>query len=566
MALRIKGKLITQEQIDKACNLSESDILSRVSSVMTNPSKHQMHIFKFFLEQLKAYLEGRPNNLSLMVKAVAGSGKTTTIVAIAHLIPTYINAIFLAFNKSIADELKARLPGHVDAKTLNSLGWGICKRYAEAVSGHRIEFKDFTNQYKVNQLMRKMYDWDDNKAYGADVRWLVGMCQSLGIVPAGLDNVVAANGLDDSDDTFDHILAHYDRRVDGYIRPVVYKMARDVLTKTISIVEQISFDEQKYFPVVLRDEGKRLQPWKKMDIVIIDEVQDVNAVDIELIKLILKKNGMVIGVGDNRQSIYGFRGADTEATNKFKSAFSAKDLPLTISYRCSQSVIDVAREIYPEIEAAPNAPLGSVDDWTDFTAHAFAPDGDDMIICRNNAPIVSFAYKLIAARIPVFMKGRDIGRGLIQVIEKMGATSAPDLATKMHMWQAQQTSIALDNNPDDEAAIQRINDKHESIMIFVRHNADGKVATIIQDIQDLFNTKTKETDDDRLMENAVVLSTIHKAKGLEADRVFFLDAHLLMPEWVSYGGWQEIQEKNLEYVAVTRAKSHLVYIDSKGMK
>ncbi len=559
----------TEAQIKAACQLSDNQIRERVSPVLANPSEHQMAIFRFFLAELEKYLSGQDNVLSLLVKAVAGSGKTTTIVALAYLIPKYLNVIFLAFNKAIADELGNRLPQHVESKTLNSLGWGICKRFADAQAGRKIAFKDFTNGYKLNKLQREMWDFNTNKEYGADVRWLASMCQSLGIVPQELvdaEVAVPANGLKDDDATFDNILSHYDRRVPVYARAKVYEMTRQLLTKSIGITEQISFDEQKYFPVVLRDGGKRLAPWKKYDIVIIDEVQDVNAVDIELIKLVLKKGGMVLGVGDNRQSIYGFRGADTMAVEKFKAAFNAEELPLTVTYRCARTIVEAARMIFPEIEAAPGAAEGNIETIGEFGADLFQPQGDDMVICRNNAPIVGFAYKLIAARVPVFVKGRDIGRGLIAIIDKLEATDVADLASKMNMWQAQQVQIALDNNPDDEAAIQSIGDKHESIMVFVRHNADNRIDSIKKEIEELFSVRTKESDDERLMNGKVVLSTIHKAKGLEADRVFFLDSFLMFPRWITPDTWAEEQERNLQYVATTRPKTSLIYITSKGMK
>lgn len=557
---------MTPEQIRKACNLSDDQVRTKVASVLPTPSTHQMKIFRFFLEQLEKYLLGEENVLSLLVKAVAGSGKTTTIVALAYLIPTQLNAIFLAFNKPIADELKTRLPQHVEAKTINSLGWNISKRYADAEAGHKIAFKDFTNQFKINNLMRDMYDRDTMKEYGTDVRWLVGMCQNIGIVPSGMHNVVAANGADDSDATFDKLLAHYDRRVDGYARPVVYRMTREVLTKTLSIITQISFDEQKYFPVVKRDNGKRWAPWKKFDIVIIDEVQDTNAVDLALIKLVLKANGIVLGVGDNRQSIYGFRGADVDATEKFKATFNAHELPLTVTWRCGRVIVELARSIYPEIEAAPNAHEGLIAHHNDYDDKLFNADGDDLIICRNNAPIVTFAYKLISRGVPVFVKGRDIGRGLLSLIEKLGSTSVTGLASDLKVWQAKQIDIALEQNPDDEAAIQSIGDKVDTIMVFVNNAANDSIDALKADIERMFSVRTKEADDEKLMQGKVVLSTIHKAKGLEAERVFFLDSNLMMPRWITPGTWQEVQENNLRYVAVTRPKNELHFINSKKMK
>ncbi len=487
---------------------------------------------------------------------------TTTIVKAANLIPTTLKAVFLAFNKDIATELKSRLPQHVDAMTLNSLGWKICKRYADGLAGRRVDFKDFTNGFKIHNILRDLYTKADVKNYGADVRWLIGMCQSLGIVPSDHPNVTGANGLDDSDASFEYILELYDYFISYPIRPTVYRMVREVLTATIEKFEKdfvINFDEQKWLPVVHHGVG-RIPGMFKYDIVIIDEVQDVNAVDIGLVKGILKKNGIVVSVGDRRQAIYGFRGADIESTEKFKEAFNAIELPLSITYRCGSKIVDLAKSIYDEIEAAPNAHEGEVNYFSEYGPGVFSLG--DMIICRNNAPLVSFAYKLIANRIPVFVKGRDIGRNLLNILDKIGAQDVEDLATQLNIWLNQQIRIAHEENPDDEGAIQRLKDKYETLMVFIHGNADNKVDTVRREIEDLFSTKTHEGQDEALMKDKVVLSTIHKAKGLEADTVFFLDSFLMYPKHIKPGTWQEVQERNLEYTGVTRAKYSLNFIST----
>jgi len=96
-------------------------------------------------------------------------------------------------------------------------------------------------------------------------------------------------------------------------------------------------------------------------------------------------------------------------------------------------------------------------------------------------------------------------------------------------------------------------------MVFITHNTDGLVSTVIADIEELFSTRTKDSDDERLMEGKVVLSSIHKSKGLEATRVYILDRFLIGMR-ATTGSWQMEQENNLAYVATTRAKEALHYI------
>jgi len=528
-------------------------LVKKALKALSTASHYQTAIFDHIGEQLIAYKNGTPVR-SLMVKAGAGSGKTSTIVAAAQMIPVNVRAIFLAFNKDIATELGRKLPKHVHSKTLNSLGWGICKRFADGVNGSPIEFKDFTNGYKHHNLIRELFTKPEVKEYGVYVRWVVSMCQSLGVVPAGRDDVVGVSEYDDSDADLNAIVERFAYDLPLPARSKVFAMARVVLNKTIDNVIQVNFDEQKYFPVIM-PEMAGLAP--KYDVVMIDEVQDVNDVDLALIKMILKPNGLVVGVGDNRQSIYGFRGADTQATAKFQAAFNADELPLSISYRCAARIVAEACKIYPELEAAPNAIEGVVSNMGSYENVVF--EGGDMVICRNNAPTITLAYRLIADRIPVFVKGRDIGRNLITVIEKIDAVDVPDLARELRDWVRIQESIIRENNPDDEDSVQRLNDRYDSIMVFITHNTDGLVKTVIADIEELFSTRTKDSDDDRLMEGKVVLSSIHKSKGLEATRVYILDRFLIGMR-ATTGSWQMEQENNLAYVATTRAKEALHYI------
>ena len=288
--------------------------------------------------------------------------------------------------------------------------------------------------------------------------------------------------------------------------------------------------------------------------------------DLELVKLVAKKGAIFLGVSDSRQAIYGFRGADTQSIENFKAATNGIELPLSISYRCAQAIVNKARTIYPVIEAASGAPEGEVVELGNYTHEEFSARNGDMIVCRNNAPIVSFAYKLIRRRVPVFVKGRDIGKGLLTLIDNLKADSVSELATNAMVWYGNVSNILHEQNPDDEDGQQRITDRYDTLMVFVKENSDDNIATLVAEVESLFVTKGSDKGDTSAMKGKVVLSTVHKSKGLEADTVFFLDTELLYNFCGGPGSWSRDQEANLEYVAITRAKNRLVYITSNGFK
>ena len=545
--------------------LSTQMLLTRTG--LPTASEYQIDIFRHLETAVEAYTSRKPVT-NAVVQAVAGSGKTTTIVAAANLIPASLKAIFLAFNKDIAVELGARLPKNVPAKTLNSLGWGICKRYADGLAGRKLSFDEFNDSNKIAKLMREIMTRAERNDFWKEVKWLVSMAKSYGIVPADLEGngYESANGLRDTDETWDAICAHFGKYMDPVHRPTIYRLFREVLTASLRDELTYDFDDQKYVPVVRRTEnGKRL-PCFVYDAIIIDEVQDVSPVDLELVKMVAKKGAIFLGVGDSRQAIYGFRGADTESIQKFAAATNAIELPLSISYRCATSIVQHAREVYPTIEAAPGAPEGEVTELGNYTHDEFSARDEDMILCRNNAPVVTFAYKLIRRRVPVFVKGRDIGRGLLSLVESLKADSVRDHASKAAIWYGTQSEILRENDPDNEDAQQRLADRYETLMVFINENSDDNVATVTNEIETLFSTNGSDKGDKSAMRGKVVLSTIHKSKGLEANTVFFLDSDLMYRMSGGPGSWTHTQEMNLDYVARTRAKDRLVYITTDGFK
>jgi DNA helicase-2/ATP-dependent DNA helicase PcrA len=554
--------------------VTDRDQLVRMTGLKT-ANEFQIDIFQHMQDQLVAYAEGRPT-FGGAVEAVAGSGKTTTIVAAARLIPTHLSAIFLAFNKSIAEELEARLPRHVEAKTLNSLGFRYVRPYLSGIGASNIKL----NSNRTKAIIRKELPFADQDAYGKDVAFMVNMCKSLGVAPLGAADAQGVNGLTATDEVLNDICAHHGRMVDIVARPAAYAAVRRVLELSfkdsyIYETNMIDYDDQKWLTVCKRPHGRPMA-MPTYDIVIIDEVQDVNAVDIEMIKMVLKPNGIVIGVGDSKQAIYGFRGADTSAFTAFQTAFNAKTLPLSITYRCASSIVEHAQELVPTIQAAPNAIKGEVAMIDSYGPSLFQPK--DMVLCRNNAPLVEFAYKLIQAGVPVIVKGRDIGQNLVRIIEtcvaekiwvpnpkvpgkKMPQMSVENATTsnlviELQKWRDTQIDLIKIENPDDEDAIQRVDDQYNSVLVFARANLDNRVATLIVEIEAMFS--------DEVSEDAVICATIHKSKGLEADRVFMHRADCMYPERVRPGSWQYKQEQNLDYVARTRAKTFLGYLAKDG--
>lgn len=201
---------------------------------------------------------------------------------------------------------------------------------------------------------------------------------------------------------------------------------------------------------------------------------------------------------------------------------------------------------------SPTAPLGSVRHLSSYTPSLF-PLGS-AILCRNTAPLVSFAYALLHRDVPCRILGRDIGTQLSTIVKKMYATDLSDLLSRLYIWHARETEIALSSNRSPE----RVDDQYQCLVFFIDSLDENsrRVSDLLAKIDLMF------TDDQQGTESRITLSTIHKAKGQEFPTVFLLDKEKYMPSKYATQPWQRVQEKNLLYVAITRAQENLFYIQS----
>lgn len=498
---------------------------------MVQPSSYQKAVMEWIVT-------GEGNAI---VNAVAGSGKTSTAVMAADLLPTDARSAFLAFNKSIADELKNRLPKHVEAATFHSL----CSRPLRVKAGAFGRSRDWVQKNKVHNILDTLTD-----EYGAQVGRvrngvvkLVGLMKANALLPdcdeAELLDIIEAHNIEFSDE---------DTGTAADVTTGI-EIARKALAINNQDLKVIDFDDMLYLTYIMR------LPLMRYDYLFVDEAQDTNKVQRLLIGRMIGKTGRLIAVGDPFQAIYGFRGADANAMNAIRDEFECTELPLSISYRCPASVIAAAKRIVPHIEARDNAPEGTVstlDTWNldDFNAL-------DLVVCRNVAPLVTLAFRFIRARKPVKMMGRDIGEGLIALVKKMRATNLEDLAERIDEWAKRETMKAIAKRQD--ARVQQIQDQQESIIAICEGMPEDSrtIYDVISTISTLFT--------DQGNGNRTTLSTIHKAKGKEAHRVFILDPHLMPSKWAKQP-WQQVQERNLRYVAITRALDTLHYVQSEAIR
>jgi len=459
---------------------------------------------------------------NILINAKAGSGKTTTIVRALKKIPETELTIFLAFNKDIVRELEARVPRHVKVSTLHA--WGM----KELVYKFKNVSVDESKVYKIIQTMIPSWGIAEEEvdAYSNRVEKLVDMFRFA--LPQSLAEVMEL------------CEKHEIELLNGEIeraKEVLYACRKD--TKTFDFIDMI------YFPAFSNQ--MKLRKFKN---VFIDECQDLNRAQHEMLKKLVDPNGgRLIAVGDPNQSIYGFAGADVESFNNLRTLLpNTVELPLSFSYRCGSKIITHAQQIVADILPSPTAKEGNV------RAGSFKEIQDgDFVLCRNTRPLVAMCMKFISEGRKATIKGGDIGKNLTNMIKKTKAKTQDALfnALEKDYKKLVEKTKALYPSRDAEKVSTVVN----------MSDKIGALRAIANE------TKTKSTDEMKdiiariFSEDAkgIILSTMHKSKGLEADNVFIIEAQLC-PAFYAMQPWQIAQEYNLMYVARTRAKNNLIYV------
>jgi superfamily I DNA/RNA helicase len=264
-------------------------------------------------------------------------------------------------------------------------------------------------------------------------------------------------------------------------------------------------------------------------------------------KLVAKR---LIAVGDPWQSIYAFRGADTGSMPRLKRRFSMKEMTLSMTFRCPTRGVENVKWRVPHYRAAPWATEGEIFDLT----HAETADGKEWkasgsaIICRNNAPLMGVALKLLQYGVGCRLLGSDLGPGLIRTLKKlcnenMEAKQAEALVA-IDEWE--ETMLKKRKNQGT------VHDKADCLRVFVDFGAT--LGAAVAYAEHLFKT-----------DGPIQLMSGHKAKGLEFDVVYHLDPWLVPSKWATEGEARE-QELNLKYVIETRFKLKLYKVLSTDLR
>lgn len=521
--------------------------------------------FEATLEQQEIFRAARETRKNLMIEADAGCGKTSTMVLLSQNIPIQ-PALALAFNKKIAEELTRVMPGHFTIKTMHGLGFSALMK-AKWASGVKFTISD----RKIASIVTGIFK--EAKHEGPEEDWIIVRdwivrARGAGMVPSAYAQTFGQGLILDIPEQWDQFSDEIEPQeiLRDFAREGLRRAMRQTLEDRV-----IDFDDMIYASLFMGG------IYPKPPLIIGDEVQDWNPLN----RLQIERCGpqaRLFLVGDSKQAIYAFRGADSQSMRNLRGlrpVDSWMELGLHLTFRCPKIVVERQRGHAPKFTAfhtnaqgmeldwrrspqkivgvaedPPKIEFGGVkhDGWSYEWLKSLREKPSDRvaILCRNNAPLLELAFKLIRRGIGPTMLGRDIGAGIKRLAIKISGDK-PEMelsAFKDALASWRSNEITKAELMDKQHMISGIEDRAECLRAVMENATVRTVGDLGKALDAIFVREFGEC----------TLATGHKAKGLEWEIVVMLDPWRIPSRFAQSDPGQMMQEMNLKYVMETRTK------------
>lgn len=465
-----------------------------------------------------------------IVQAAPGSGKTATIKESTYRVPDEYKSsgevLCCAFNKDIATKLERELPSTIHCSTFHKIGFRTVQQNwgpTFGINGYSVDKDDLIAE---ELSVRVSSDSDSNSSLRKNL--IMAMKLAKATLSVDMHSIEAM--------CYDHGIKFCKINPIDFAERVMRMIAMTADSPGfVKGKAMISFDDMLYLPW-----HHGWKPVRQYARVFVDEAQDLSAAREHIVLGCISEYGRLAAYGDPFQAIYSFAGSTSNIMSTLEERLGAKQMPLSVSYRLPKSVIALAKKFNPAIEAAENAIDGVISYENIKKIHEFIRPGD-CIISRTNFPLIQTCFYLVKKNIRANIRGRDIGKRFLWRIECWQSDTIEKLKRDCNAWADEVIEMLTERN----RPIDKIIDERDSILAFANNSQS---VTQCRELIDQFFTDDTGKD-------IVLLSTAHKAKGLEWDRVCVLKDTFKQEEGD--------EEANVWYVAITRPKKELIFADGK---
>lgn len=451
---------------------------------------------------------------SFKVIAYAGTGKTTTLQMISEAMPQR-RGMYLAFNKSIASEAQQKFHRNVDCRTFHSLAFrSVPRGVTDKLRLPRLSPSFLAKEYRLHPITLR--------------RMMGGRYEKYVFMPSRLASLVA-NAVTYFCSTSSQYPAPRHVQAPNWLHPDDIEILQKHLYPAVERRWLESIDPQHQAGIghdIYLKLWALSDPYIPTDYVLFDEAQDADPIMLGV--LLKQKNTQVIYVGDAHQQIYAWRGAIN----------AMQQLPLP------ESRLTTSFRFGPEIAHHANAILGALNEKIPLQGnpnkHSQVVNKPhikkrDAILCRTNARAMELLLAGLVQGDRVSLQA-DHAR-LNRFVEaasmlKQGkrVTDVPELAW-FNSWHDVHEYCETNEGSDIKPLVKLVDD----------HGTDELKKALL---------KISPID-----QADYIISTAHKAKGLEWNRVHLEDDYQFKLNDHDYKISDE--ELRLLYVACTRAKESL---------
>ena len=481
------------------------------------PTKEQSDIVQTVLDLYK-----QPGDHILKVEAVAGASKTTTSVMVAEALGKDIDAMYLAYNKAIADEASGKFPNTVECKTTHSLAYRPIVSMGLNLDGEP------AGKRTVGFFGYKSFTGDDSKRKYETRMSVVTFLESFFLSRST-------------------VLEDYFKEYDGMLSDA----EKDLAVKYFGLMVDAKMPVPhsfylKLFHILLSTDCIHYD--KPFDLLILDEAGDINGVTLEIFMLLPAKVKLM--VGDSLQNIYSFN----HTINGFEALKGiGVDKYLTQSFRCSKEIAGRVQDFVHQQIGNPIDFFGT--DHEDCTIKSKAT------IARTNSGLIPYMIEFLTLD-----KKFNLTRKVSDIFEVMMILL--NLSSKSTIYNPQYKELKLDAKVYETSPHLHVRFKTIVDYVFELHGEyDPAIASAVRTIRsngrrniwEAYNLAKECEEDDTVYEDT--LTTAHSSKGLTFDSVeiatdFNLTKILEVPR--SEREESDNEELRLYYVACTRARVELL--------
>jgi superfamily I DNA/RNA helicase len=557
-------------------------IESKLSEPEVDFTSEQKNIFNFIKN-------GKGHGI---IDAVAGAGKTTTIMECSKYVEDKTDILFCAFNKSIQTEIVRKFNrqglNQVTVKTIHALGFQILRDNNNAWKNlipneekySSILNKDTDLQNKFQEYIEEILDingykqgeMEKNRRFAAK-NIVYKFKDRLLDMNQKFRATLTPNGIENFKNMTEHFnfFSDVDTKSKSFNRELeIYFECNNILLDAGNNAAKealiIDYTDMLYLPYIWD-----LRSSKNYSFLFIDECQDLSKSQLAVVLKYGKKGGRILAVGDPYQSIYGFAGADIESFKRIKNTIKAKPLPLTCCFRCPPNIVKLASSIRNDITASKQE-QGKIEEISLCQAVKIARI-NDLIISRYREPILFLVFEFINKNIQVQVHKDEVNdiidelknlfkqeeRAVIIADNSGNFESIKEIVLNRWLFIIEKEAEKLENSSEKSVYIKAKTDYLTNKLEFM-HKKYLQWKESCQTINDML---VKIKDFISSPDNCIKLSTIHRAKGLEAQRVFILNFNDLPYFRPNQKPWEKIQEQNLKYVAITRTLNELYLVKSE---